>query len=141
MRYQKPGEKLQDIRVRAGFTQKQVADALKIDRSTYASYEIGRSQPSPATLLQLSKIFNTAMENLLDDELIRVYVQDAVKFSPSHGAYGGGNAYDPGAGEQVFDLSKDEHALLALYRAADPELRKRMLTQLKEMFQEGSGEA
>ena len=134
MRYQKPGEKLQDIRVRAGFTQKQVADALKIDRSTYASYEIGRSQPSPATLLQLSKIFNTAMENLLD-------VQDAVKFSPSHGAYGSGNAYDSGAGEQVFDLSKDEHALLALYRAADPELRSRMLAQLKEMFQEGSGEA
>lgn len=136
MRYQKPGEKLKEIRARAGFTQKQVADALKIDRSTYASYETGRSHPSPVTLLQLSKIFNTTMENLLDDELIRMYVQDAAKFLP-----GQENIDAPVIKEQVFDLSKDEHALLALYRAADPELRSRMIARLKEMSQEGSEEA
>ena len=58
MPHRKQGDKLRDIRERLGFTQRQVANALNIDRSSYASYEIGRSQPSPTTLVILSKLFN-----------------------------------------------------------------------------------
>ncbi len=46
---------MRKARENSHFTQQQVADALGVDRSTYASYEMSRSQPSSSTLVTLSK--------------------------------------------------------------------------------------
>lgn len=139
MQYRKQGEKLRDIRERSGFTQQQVAAALNIDRSSYASYEIGRSQPSPTTLVILAKLFKTPMEELLDDELATTYVQDIgrEKFPSGSEPYvGNASRYLSNLSRtaHVYDLSKDEHALLCIYRAADKELRREMIDRMTEML-------
>lgn len=139
MPYRKQGDKLRDIRERAGFTQQQVAAALNIDRSTYASYEIGRSQPNPASLVILAKLFNTPMEDLLDDELSMTYVQDIRRDKSVPGAepyIGNSSRYlsNLSRSAHVYDLSKDEHALLCLYRAADKELRREMIDRMAELL-------
>lgn len=46
-------------------TQQEVADLLQIDRSTYAYYESGKTEPSYGVLLQLADIFSTTADTLL----------------------------------------------------------------------------
>ncbi|QNO17854.1 helix-turn-helix transcriptional regulator [Caproicibacterium amylolyticum] len=48
-------EQLKLFRQRAGKTQKDVADELGIDKSTYAHYESGRRTPSTKTWIQLAE--------------------------------------------------------------------------------------
>ncbi len=146
MLYHKQGEKLRDARERSGFTQQQIATALNIDRSTYASYEIGRSQPTPATLVILAKILNTSIESLLDDELANAYVQDIGrdKFMPRTQTYVGDSSHYASLlprGSHIYDLSKDERAILCLYRAASKELRRKMIDQVSSMLHEEEEES
>ena len=61
-------ENLRIHRERCGYSQKQVAAALNIDRSTYAYYELGKTTPSIQTILQLSKLFNVDFTELLASE-------------------------------------------------------------------------
>ena len=51
-------KKLKDARLKAHLSQKEVADKINLDRSTYAYYETGRTVPSVNTLLKISKILN-----------------------------------------------------------------------------------
>lgn len=126
MSLHKQGEKLRKVREGAGFTQQQVASALNIDRSTYASYEIGRSQPSPSTLVILSRIYHTPIEGLLDDDLATSYVYDMTARREKEIEYEQlGEPLPPDS--RVFDLSKDEHTILCLYRAATREQREKTL--------------
>ena len=48
-----------------GLTQEQVAQALHIDRSTYAYYELGRSNPSLEAIVRLANIFGVTTDALL----------------------------------------------------------------------------
>lgn len=50
----------------AGLTQTQIADALGIDRSTYAYYEIG-TEPRIEIIRKLAAIYKTSVANLLGD--------------------------------------------------------------------------
>lgn len=52
------GEVLRKLRVQNNLTQKQVAEIMKIDRSTYAYYESGRTVPDVYTISVLSRIYN-----------------------------------------------------------------------------------
>ena len=61
-------EKLKNIRKKFGYTQQQIAKALKINRSTYAYYENGRSRPTYENLMKLCKIFNLQPEYFLEEE-------------------------------------------------------------------------
>ncbi len=49
----------------SGYTQKEVADLLKISRQAYSSYEIGTRQPDPSTLVKLAEVLNTTVDYLL----------------------------------------------------------------------------
>lgn len=59
-------DNLKALREKYNITQKQVADQLNIDRSTYSYYETGKSCPTLDTLIRLSRIFNTSTDALLD---------------------------------------------------------------------------
>lgn len=59
-------DNLKALREKYNITQKQVADQLNIDRSTYSYYETGKSCPTLDTLIRLARIFNTTTDNLLD---------------------------------------------------------------------------
>lgn len=52
----------------SGLTQKQIADILGIDRSTYSYYESGKIKLDVKTILNLSKIFGVDYTEILDAE-------------------------------------------------------------------------
>jgi transcriptional regulator with XRE-family HTH domain len=59
-------EQLKSARLRAGYTQQQVADLIGITNSTYCGYETGKRQPDVFKIKQLSRILNTSGDVLLE---------------------------------------------------------------------------
>ena len=57
--------KLAQARKDAGYTQRQVAEILKISKSTIASYEIGRTQPDIETLGLLADFYCVSTDWLI----------------------------------------------------------------------------
>ncbi len=58
-------QKLAQARKDAGYTQRQIADILKISKSTIASYEIGRTQPDIETLGKLADFYEVSIDWLV----------------------------------------------------------------------------
>ena len=56
---------MKDYRLRAKKTQKEVADFLGIERSTYAKYENGSSEPTFDTLRRLAEYFGASSDELM----------------------------------------------------------------------------
>ena len=63
------GERLRFLRTKNGFTQKQVSEALSIDRSTYTYYEIGKTNPDVHMLRKLSHLYNVSIDYLLENKV------------------------------------------------------------------------
>lgn len=61
-------EKLEMLRKQNGLTQKDVADILKINRTTYTKYETGVTEPNVTSLKKLAEIFGVDLNELLSDE-------------------------------------------------------------------------
>ena len=59
------GSRLRAQRVKFGITQQEVADMLKVDRSTYSYYETGRTAPSIESLYNLSVAFGVTADELI----------------------------------------------------------------------------
>lgn len=55
-------DQLKYIRKANKFTQQQIADALNIERSTYASYETGRNRPDVNLLSAFADIFSVSID-------------------------------------------------------------------------------
>ena len=53
---------LRKYRMLAGFSQREVATILQMNRSTYTYYETGKTAPDPQTLNRIAKIFGVSME-------------------------------------------------------------------------------
>ena len=58
-------QKLRTLRKQHGFSQKEMANCLEIDRSTYASYEIGRSLPSLGSVKAIAELLQVSSDFLL----------------------------------------------------------------------------
>ena len=56
------------MRKKFKYTQKQVADLLGLDRSTYAYYELGKIKPDISTIMRISDIFNVHYTAILESE-------------------------------------------------------------------------
>ena len=61
-------KKLKLLREKNNLTQQQVADKLKINRSTYSYYELGKIRPNIDTIIKLSKIFDVHYTEILENE-------------------------------------------------------------------------
>ena len=59
-------EQLKVFRKKMGLTQADVADHLGIDRSTYAKYETGQSEPNFDMLQTISLLFGTSIDVLIN---------------------------------------------------------------------------
>ncbi len=57
---------LKYYRHECGLTQQQVADRLKIERSTYTYYETGKTKPDINTLIKIAKVYNISYTKLLE---------------------------------------------------------------------------
>ena len=58
-------EKLKTLRLKYGYSQKQVADKIKVSPSIVSGYETGERTPSTEILLSLSYLYNTSTDFLL----------------------------------------------------------------------------
>ncbi len=56
------GRKLKQLRKSRGMTQEDVAEKVKITRSTISNYELGRRTPHLKDLQKLAKIFNVGLD-------------------------------------------------------------------------------
>lgn len=79
---------LRNVRVSCGFSQRQVAEALHINRSTYTYYENGKTSPDVRTLRALATLYNVPAEifmfpeKYIDMELKKVKVRARRKALP-----------------------------------------------------------
>ncbi len=93
---------LKVLRKANGFTQKQIADKLNIDRSTYSYYELGKINPSISSMVILADLYGISLDEI-------VHYDDAVSSSLT--------AASPAAAyESTPILSEDEKKLIASYR-------------------------
>ena len=54
-----------ELRKSHKFTQAYVAEYLKIDRSNYSKYELGKLEPSIYMLIAMSKLYGVSVDYLL----------------------------------------------------------------------------
>lgn len=60
-------ENIKRFRKMQGFTQKNLADMLKVCRSTVSAWENAVSEPDIKTIIKIKKIFDITYEDLLED--------------------------------------------------------------------------
>ncbi len=116
---------LKRLRQNNSFTQQQVADALNIDRSTYAYYESGKTTPDINALIKLARIFNVSFNDLLEDENLPQGVSDS-----------GGMEYRyqnrARFSNTVYELTKPEKQLIIYFRILSPERQKELLDSMSD---------
>ena len=99
-------EHLKIIRKANKFTQQGLADAIGIERSTYASYETGRNKPDVNLLSRIAKVFDVSSDFILEiDTTVPLNVEDiSVQYKKKSG------------NKLVSTLTKEEKSVLAKYR-------------------------
>lgn len=118
-------ERLKQARKECKLTQQQIADLLGVDRSTYAYYELGVSNPSLENILALAGIFKVDIEWLLGAEK-----SEDTFHSPDSEL----SLMRAVKEKDMSALSKDERRLVALYRIAGIYGRQAdIFTALKEI--------
>ena len=120
------GDRLRTIRKENNLTQKNIADVLGIDRTTYTVYEGGSITPSPATLDKLSKVYNVTVGYLIGVEDNHPELRRA----PDEGKEEKVLGSDP-----IALLKKDEKELLLYFRVLPPEEKLKFINEMKEMAQ------
>ena len=96
---------LREIRLAAGYTQQEIADVLRIDRSTYAYYESGKTEPNISNLRKISNLYSISLDDLLWCNLHPATLQ------LSHSSISEFNAL-----QSLRRLSRSEQNLVLLYR-------------------------
>lgn len=61
------GQRLKDVRVRAGLTLRELARQAEVSPSLISQIENGKSQPSVATLYSFSRVLDVSVDELFDD--------------------------------------------------------------------------
>lgn len=116
--------RLKRSRLACAMTQKQVADALNLERSTIAFYEAGKTSPSLETLQRLAKMFKVSVDYLLgiDEEDGQPLLRD-----------GGKTGYRSAFSDPVSEfahLATDEKAFLLAYRQLLPQQKEQVLEMI-----------
>lgn len=107
-------EHLRKIRLEHNLKQKEIAQAVGIDRSAYSFYETGKTRPSVETLYAISKIYNVSVGYLIGKDKSE---------NDSHTRKAEVNSsVDP-----IAFLPADERELLMYYRVADEQQKKEIL--------------
>lgn len=70
---------LRNLRIKAGFTQKQVYEHFDIPQSTFSSWEIGKSEPSGDMLIKLCEFYNCDMMKEFSNQENVLFTADELK--------------------------------------------------------------
>ena len=117
---------LKHCRENAGLTQEEISTALNMERSTYAYYECGKTNPSGAFILKLAKFLNMDYRVFLeaiDDEAFDED-EDLSNYS----------AHSRERCRKTYELSKQEQKLIISYRAMPKEKRNEIDNICKTFF-------
>ena len=57
--------RVRDLREDNNYTQKQIAEILKIHQTTYSDYEIGNLNIPVDVLIELAKLYNTSIDYIV----------------------------------------------------------------------------
>ena len=111
------GKKLKRLRENFNLTQQQVAEALGIDRSTYAYYELGRTTPDLDKIDKLQRLYQVQYQDLIeyDEEENRMQLRD----SGSDSSPLKKNLYlktNPKNSDFFYQLNNDEQRLILNFR-------------------------
>lgn len=99
---------LQNIRRANGLRQEDIANALGINRSTYTSWELGRSVPKPAQLAELAKMFGCSVDFIINNHGDKIPVlNNDIPYKNDTQIYG--DSY-------MIELTDEERALLLKFR-------------------------
>lgn len=63
-------DNLKNLRKKANKTQLEVAKFLHLSQNAYCKYELGQTEPSIDTLIQLANIFNCTVEDIVRNDTI-----------------------------------------------------------------------
>ena len=111
------GLRMRYYRIQCGLTQQQVADALKINRTTYPKYETGVSEPSHELLGKIVKMFGIDYNAILDN---RDYFERRVA-----------------DGDMTLNvLTLSERAIIARYRSMSKEDQKKICEYIDMLYNE-----
>ena len=75
----KLSEKLQKIRKENNITQEGLADRLNVSRQAVSKWESGTAYPDTEKLIQISKIFNVSLDELINDNGDKIKNNDTKK--------------------------------------------------------------
>lgn len=114
---------LQRIRKNSGLTQKQVADVLNVERSTYAYYEIGTTQPSCLSIIKLSKIFNV-------DYRIFIEAIAGISVDKSSDGFSALTNKPSAKRNKIYELTQSEQNLILAYRMMTAEQKNELIKKL-----------
>ncbi|MGN1420807.1 MAG: helix-turn-helix transcriptional regulator [Eubacterium sp.] len=120
----KLSERLKYYRKAAKLTQQQVADALGIQRSAYAYYEIDKTSPKLPTLSNIAKLYNISIDQLVNDEDFDTLMSNRQKYDT-----------EVTAGERLLndsfnDLSPLEKSIVLKLRVMSAEERRKIVKEL-----------
>jgi len=114
-------EQLKQIRKANGFTQQSLADAVGIERSTYASYETGRNKPDVLLLKRIANVFGVSSDFILEIDTSKNLNMSDVNVS-----------YGKNGSQLVSTLSKKEKAVLAKFRLLSEDKKEELCAFLDE---------
>ncbi len=127
------------LREQHRLTQKQVADALNIERSTYTYYERGRTLPTFSTICKLARIFDVSIDALAGLELpAEPTASDTLLFGEGGGAtyalHQRGSLYR--VSNPLASLPDPEQNLLLKFRQLSPQKKEELMKQLDKYLEE-----
>lgn len=79
-------ERLRILRTQAKMTQAEVAVKIGVDRSTYAKYETGQSEPNFDILKKLAAVFDTSIASLFSAPDLESISENDIKAAFFNGA-------------------------------------------------------
>ncbi len=115
------GENLRRLREGCGFSQKQVADAVHIDRSTYTNYELGKICPPLNMVYRLANAFHVDYTQILEG--------DSGRTAP----LGDGGTLLQQYPRSTYELTAREQQLVLHYRMMTAEDQQRLYDQLRAL--------
>jgi len=119
-------ERLRKIRKASGMTQQEIADHLNMQRSTYAYYETGATEPSLKRLMNIAKEFTVSVDDLLCDvpaDPMMVLRQDAAQARRTSDAV-----------QRMRECDREERAFLSILRHLDTDRRKKLYQASLELL-------
>ena len=109
--YSSIGQNLLRLRTKLGYTQKEIADLVNIDRTTYSKYETGATEPSVELLQKFAELFSVDFNTLVVNE-------DEISLADS---------------SQLLSLNTNEARLIRIYGRMSTAQKNQLLQTINHM--------